>query len=174
MNKFSNTINKISRGYTRVLIFLSGLLLLGTVFCVVLAVLNRTIIKTSMFWTEEAARIMLVWLAMIAPSIQIISDEHFRMVFFYNRLFKGKAADGAWLVIEAFCMLVVTYIMIYGYRLTYQVRNQQLPTIKAPISLMYGAVPVGMACMLFAFSLCFIGKIIEMSDKNKLSKQEGA
>ncbi len=95
------------------------------------------------------------------------------MVFFYNRLFKGKAADAAWLAIEAFCMLVVTYIMIYGYRLTYQVRNQQLPTIKAPISLMYGAVPVGMGCMLFAFLLCSIGKIVEMSDKTKLSEQKG-
>ena len=167
MNKFGKTIDKISKGYTKVLIYISGLLLLGTVFCVVLAVLNRTVIKTSMFWTEEAARIMLVWLAMIAPSIQIVSDEHFRMVFFYNKLFKGKAADAAWLVIEVFCMVVVTYIMIYGYRLAYQVRNQQLPTIKAPMPVMYAAVPVGMALMLFAFLLCSLRKITEMTDNNK-------
>lgn len=169
MNKFEKTIDKISKGYTTVLLFISGLLLLGTVFCVVLAVLNRTIIKTSMFWTEEAARIMLVWLAMIAPCIQIIDDEHFRMVFFYNKIFKGKAADYAWLIIEIFCMVVVTYIMIYGYRLAYQVRNQQLPTIKAPMYVMYGAVPVGMALMIFSFLLCIAKKIVEMKNKNKLA-----
>ena len=170
MNKFGNAVNKIGKVYSKILIFISGLLLLGTVFCVVLAVLNRTVIKTSMFWTEEAARILLVWLAMITPSIQIINDEHFRMVFFYNKLFKGKAADYAWLAIEVFCMVVVTYIMIYGYRLAYQVRNQQLPTIKAPMPIMYGAVPVGMALMLFSFLLCIVKKILEMKDKNKASK----
>jgi len=152
-------MKKILNIYSKVLIFISSLLLIGILFCVVLAVLNRAVFKVSMFWTEEMARILFVWFAFVSTGIIVIDETYFEMKFFYNKIFTGKAERIAALVISVIIALTLVYYVIWGYRLSGAVVNQQLPTIRASMSFLYASVPVGLGLAVGAFILKTIEKI---------------
>ena len=141
----------------------SSLLLLGIVFCVILAVLNRAVIKTSMFWTEEMARILFVWFSMLAPGIIAAKESQFRMNYFSDRIFKGRMKT----ILKILTDIMVCFVLIAftraGFELTVTVLPQKLPSIRAAsMSWLYAALPVGMAVITFITACLILDKIISL------------
>lgn len=146
-----------------ILTVVSGLLLLGIVFCVILAVLNRAVIKTSMFWTEEMARILFVWFSMVAPGIIAAKESQFRMSYFSDRIFKGHIKTILEIIINIMVAFVLIAFVRAGFELTVTVLPQKLPSIRAAsMSWLYAALPVGMSIITFITVCLTLDKIISL------------
>ncbi len=59
----------------------------GAVFILVMAqILFRYVIKISAPWTEEAARYVMIWMALLAAGLAFQKGEHFNIDFLTGRL----------------------------------------------------------------------------------------
>lgn len=163
-------MNKLQKVYRSILIVITSILLLGILFCVILAVLNRTVFKVSMFWTEELARIIFIWFVFLSMAISVIDESYFEMKFFYKKLFKGKVEKVAWIIIAVLIVAGLTYYAVWGTKLALAVLPQQLPTIRASMAFMYSAVPVGMILSILAFVIKIIERLMNFSSQDAGNK----
>lgn len=149
-------IRKISQWLANALTAVNCVLLLCSVLCVFLAVLDRYILKVSIFWTEEAARFFFTWLAMLTPAIMIFRRGHFDMTFFVDRLLPKVPRHILAMVLRVICLAAVTILMIYGWELAFKMHRQLMPTLPFSITYWYLSIPVGMALMVVAFVLILV------------------
>lgn len=152
---------------TMALTLMASILLIGIVLCVLLAVFDRTIFKVGFFWTEELARILFVWFAMVAPGIMAAKEEHFQMSFFFDRIFKGKGRQIASILVIIMVIVVLIRFTVSGAELAAFVAPQRLPSIRsASMASMYVSLPVGMGIMAFINILLLVQKITDLFQKD--------
>jgi TRAP-type C4-dicarboxylate transport system permease small subunit len=157
-------LRKIINGIIWFFTLLAGMLLIGIVLCVVFAVFDRMFLHVGFFWTEEMARFLFVWFAMIAPGIMAAKEGHFKMSFIYDLLFKGRGALLVAIIIHLMLIFVLLEFMISGIELATLVAPQRLPSIRSgSMALLYTALPVGMGAMAFINGLLLIEKVIRLS-----------
>jgi TRAP-type C4-dicarboxylate transport system permease small subunit len=155
------------------LTLLSGLLLIAIVVCVILAVFDRTLLHIGLFWTEEMARILFVWFAMIAPGIMAAKEAHFKMSYFHDRIFKGRTKFVVAILIHFMIIVMLMEFVFSGFELTALVAPQRLPSIRSgSMALLYTALPVGMGIMAFINVLLVIEKMIRLIT-NRINVEEG-
>ena len=129
-----------------------GLFGLGTAMIAVVAaqVFFRYVLNQSLFWSEELARYMLVWLTFLGASVAYRRNVHPRIDLFSSRLDGPPARAmriGAHLVAAAFFGLLV----IYGAQFAYFVRLQISPALQLPKWIVMLVLPVsGVLLMLHA------------------------
>jgi C4-dicarboxylate transporter DctQ subunit len=125
-----------------VAITLLGLLVVATL----LQVVSRYILRQPLDWTEETARYVFVWLAMIGAGIAARDRMHFFVDVFLEwlpRRLRRVAAIGTGLASTAF-LLVVSWAAI---NLALGNAIQDSPVLMVPMSLPYFAIPVGLVLM---------------------------
>lgn len=159
-------MNKIKNVYRTILIIITSILLVGILSCVILAVLNRTVFKVSMFWTEELARIIFIWFVFLSMAISIIDESYFEMKFFYHKMFKGKVEKVVWILIAVLIAAAMVFYAVWAIKLVIAVLPQQLPTIRASMAFMYSAVPAGMCLSIIAFVIKIIEKISSLKSQD--------
>jgi TRAP-type C4-dicarboxylate transport system permease small subunit len=149
-NGRSHPIDRFSR-HTNTVIEQSllglGILMIGVVAA---QVFFRYVLNHSLFWSEELARYILVWLTFLGASVAYRRGTHPRIDLFVSR-FGSRGARaihvGAHLVAAAFfCMLV-----IYGAQFAYFVRLQISPALQIPKWTVMLVLPIsGMVMILHA------------------------
>ena len=129
-----------------------GLFGLGAAMVVVVAaqVFFRYVLNQSLFWSEELARYILVWLTFLGASVAYRRNAHPRIDLFSTRL--GAPVNralriGAHLVAIAFFGLLV----IYGTQFAHFVRLQISPALQLPKWVIMVVLPAsGLLLMLHA------------------------
>ena len=106
--KFYNGINKVEK----VLVAIVTVLLVAVVF---LQVVNRTIIKATIAWPEEAARYLMVWQVFLASVIAFRTGANCCIDVLINR-FHGKAKVVLTCFSNIVC-LVFAVVLILGLSL---------------------------------------------------------
>lgn len=134
LDKFIAVTWKILRA---VLVFL----LVAMVVILMYHIYRRYVVNSSLTWSEELLKGMLVWFGMLSVSVLAVRREHVAIVVFKEHMPKKLAAffdkftQGLTVVI---CIMVIVvgawYTMASGTRLT--------PALRIPYSLFYAAVPV--------------------------------
>jgi len=124
------------------------ILMSASVLCVALQVLSRYVIHLQITWTEEAARLLIVWIAGLGAVLSAAGDSHFRTNLIVSRL-RGRTrhlADWAvTLVSTAFCLM-------FGYagvRFCIGLSDDVSPILSVPYSVPMAAIP-----------LCAIGMVV--------------
>lgn len=141
-------LDSLSEGSNRVA---EGALALATatmLAVVLLQVLFRYVIQTSLSWSEELARYAFVWAIFLGASAATRRGQHIVMGAVVSllppRLQRGLAVLGA-LVFAGFAALLVGL----GVILMHAARFQISTALQIPISWVYAALPVGAAlCLL--------------------------
>jgi TRAP-type C4-dicarboxylate transport system permease small subunit len=121
-------------------------LVLALLALVILQVSTRYVLHSSLPWTEEVARMVLVWLVMIGASIAAERKEQYAISFIFDRLRGGTRLAvllGTHLLGIAFLLALV----FYGAE--YVRTNLQTVYVATQMSkgYIYAAVPVGAAIM---------------------------
>jgi TRAP-type C4-dicarboxylate transport system permease small subunit len=83
----------------------------GIVACIGLQVLNRYVIHAQMAWTEELARILLLWVATTGAILAAAVDGHFRMDWIAKSLHGRKRIAFRWSV----SVLTVAFLLVFAY-----------------------------------------------------------
>lgn len=121
---------------------LASLALLGTLVFVLLQVFSRYVLSTPFSWTEEMARLALVWLAFLAAGFVMARRGHITVDLLVERL--GPKLRK---VVNGFAILVVlvasALMMWAGYQLASMMTALKSPAAGIPMPVLYSAVTVG-------------------------------
>ncbi|MBN2183627.1 MAG: TRAP transporter small permease [Sedimentisphaerales bacterium] len=120
---------------------------------VVLGVFTRYVLEDQIEWTEELAKILLVWVSMLGASIGFIRKSHLGVDYFFNKLNEKWKIIGE-VVIYLFVAFFASVALIYGgSRLVYSAfENKQ--TTSALVWYWYKIYLVIPICGFFIIIFC--------------------
>lgn len=125
-------------------------LLAVTVAIVVLQVFFRYVLNSSLSWSEEAARYLFIWAALLGFSSSVQARRLFSFEMIALRLPPaGRRACSALFALAAVVFLWV--LIVDGSALVAQTMTQTSPAIGVPMALAYAALPFGGVLIAFHF-----------------------
>ena len=140
---------------------------LESLLCVLLSTLSivtfsqviaRYIFQAPLSWSEELARFLLLWLAMMSAAYAFKIKAHFALHFTVNYLPRRIQK-----LISIFVSLLVIIFLLgfiyYSFKFVIGVRGHLAPALQIPMEIPYSACIVGGLLMLFYVSKIFIKDI---------------
>ena len=105
-------------------------------------VVFRYLLQTSLSWSEELARFLLMWLACLAGAYAFKTRSHFALRFVVDRFSPpAQKAIGAMVT-----LIVVTFLAVFAYqsfRFTLEVRDMLSPAMQISMAIPYSSACVG-------------------------------
>jgi TRAP-type C4-dicarboxylate transport system permease small subunit len=113
---------------------------------------RRDVLHVSLSWSEEFARYLLMWLAMLSAAYGFKIKAHFALFFVVNRLPAGARKIVSTLVSILVCALLCVFVY-KAVEITYSVRNQIGPATQLSKAVPYSSGVVGGILMLYYIAL---------------------
>ena len=160
-----NAFQKIISAFTfffdciyRILLEISKLIILVIVIIVSCEVFARFLLHKSIMWSEEVARLLMVWTAFIAMSIGVEKGLHISISLFFNMF--PKVVKVVIAKINTLATIFFGYILVvYGIKLVSMTMSSTLPATQWPAGTMYMMMPVsGIFIIYFALLDLFEAK----------------
>lgn len=138
---------------SRVILVICSILLVVMLCCSALQVFSRYFLGNSFTWTEESARYCFIWLDMLGAAVLVYKGGHATVDLFSHKLHgTGKKV---YQTVIYFAVFYVAVIFIrYGLELSKLTFKQTSSSLKLPMGLVYGIIPVcGVMICLFVINL---------------------
>jgi len=119
----------------------------GVFLLALLQILFRYVLKISAPWTEEAARYLMIWMALLASGLAFRNGEHFNIDFLPNRLtlrYRTLLSHGTNLLSSIFILCIILWGIPFAKLGFFTIS----PGLQITMFLPYLAVPVGGGIML--------------------------
>ena len=147
LDKLSFTLN----GWIEYLLF--GL---GFTMTVVVAVqvLFRYVFNQSLFWSEELARYLLVWLSFLGASVAYRRKAHPGIDMLQAKLPVTLQKIAA-IIVHGASLSLFFVMILFGYRFAYFVRLQISPALYLPKWIIFSIVPIS-GCILMLHGINFL------------------
>lgn len=129
-------------------------LLLGVFALVIFQVLTRYVLGTPVSWTEEAARLTLVWLTFFAAAFVSSRRAHIT-VDLIATVVSARVARGINLVAQLIVIAAAAFMSVAGVMMVLLVDGVTLPATSLPTALLYAAPLVG-------FVLIFVHSVLAL------------
>lgn len=114
-----------------------------------LQVFSRYVLNHSLFWSEELARYMFIWLVFLSAAMVLRQDRHIQVSAFVDIL--PASMKRAIIVLGDLLMLgFVLVVFVESIRLASMVWTVLTAAMEIPWSLVYLGILLGMGVMLFA------------------------
>ena len=153
LEKLSFTIN----AWVEYLLFGFGF---GMTVVVAVQVLFRYVFNQSLFWSEELARYLLVWLSFLGASVAYRRKAHPGIDMLQKRM--PDALKKSTKILVHLVSLALFAVMIYfGCRFAYFVRLQISPALYLPKWIVFVIVPISGAILLIHAVNFLIGELAE-------------
>lgn len=152
-------IEKLSQFLNRGVEYL--LFLLGSLMAAIVGaqVFSRYVLNHSIFWSDEAARFLLVWLTFLGAGVAYRNQGHASIDIFYKR-FPPAGRKAAAIITDLLTLAFAVVMVVYGYKFSYFVRLQISPALFMPKWIPHGVIPVGGA-ILAIHALAFLFRHIQ-------------
>jgi C4-dicarboxylate transporter DctQ subunit len=165
-------MQKVALGVWRLVCVFAMLLLGMLVLSTLLQVLSRYVLRHPFDWTEEVARYVFIWVAMIGAGMAAKDRAHFFVDLLLERLSPelGRYVTlGVGIVSTAF-LLVVSWAAV---ELAVSNQVQDSPVLTVPMSIPYLAIPVGLILMAL-FTLIDTWRILRRTERSgRTDAEEG-
>jgi TRAP-type C4-dicarboxylate transport system permease small subunit len=123
-----------------------GLIVLCLAIIGVLQVFFRYVAESSLAWTEELSRVLLIWLVLLAAAAELQRGAHIAMkllvAYFPARLQRFIERANLLLI---FCFAVI--LTVYGIQLASSTMAQSATILPISMGQVYMALPIGGAAM---------------------------
>lgn len=133
-------------------------ILLGLVITLALQVASRFVFKFPLDWTEELARIGLLWLVFIGSAVAARRAEHFAVELFMEKVpLPGKA-----LLSRLVSLTVIAFFLVLAGVAAFSSQFgaiQTLPALDISVAWATAAIPVGCALTGLHFAVALIAGI---------------
>lgn len=136
----------LGRGIIRTVEYaLAGFLCLMTVL-IIMQVFYRYALNDPLTWSEELARLCMIWLGFLGSAVALSRGTHIRIegldVFLPVGLRKTVER-----VVEFLGAMLLLVMVVESVKLVLNTRRQFMAALQIPVGYMYGAILVGMALM---------------------------
>jgi TRAP-type transport system small permease protein len=125
---------KISRGIVCVLF-------IAMVLIVFFNVIGRYYLNTSLDWSEEVARFMLVWLVFLGSVLAYEKDEHLGLDILVKKL-PPRAAALVGILADLLIMFAIGLLIFGGYRMAVDSWDWWSIAVPIPLGVIYVIVPL--------------------------------
>ena len=146
-----------------------GMVLLALlVVTTLLQVLSRYVLSKPLDWTEEAARYLFVWVAMLGAGMAAKDRVHFFVDLLLERMPPGlaRAVTALTGVVASVFLLAISWA---AFELALSNGVQDSPVLTIPMSIPYFAIPMGLALM----ALFAIGDTVQIIRGSRLPARSG-
>ncbi|MGL4789760.1 MAG: TRAP transporter small permease [Anaerotignaceae bacterium] len=135
---------------------------------VFIQVIFRFVLKSSLPWSEEASRYLLVWTAFLGGAYGVRQGAHIGIEAF-SMLLPKKAQQILNILIMVACIVICGIIFNYGFSIvqTQLSRGQLSPAMRIPMGYMYAAIPVGMVFFIIRYIQNIVLAVMSMIKPNK-------
>ncbi|WP_275565976.1 TRAP transporter small permease [Psychromarinibacter sediminicola] len=138
------------------------MLLLALVFLsIALQIITRFVLRDPLFWTEEAARYLYVWMVAIGSADVVRSRSHITMDVFYM-LLPVRLRLALQLVFHVAIFGCLAVLAWYGTLGTMRAHSVMSVALRVPESLLYGALPVGAVLMALRVAFIFTQDVVAL------------
>jgi TRAP-type C4-dicarboxylate transport system permease small subunit len=120
------------------LLFILGISLTGVVAA---QVFYRYVLNHSLFWSEELARYLLVWLSFLGASAAYYRKVHPGVDLLYRQL-PASLRKICRLCVHLVSLLLFGTMIIYGVKFAYFVRMQISPALYLPKWIIFSIIPI--------------------------------
>ncbi len=129
---------------------------------VAVQVFFRYVLNQSLFWSEELARYLLVWLTFSGASVAYYRKANPGVDFLYTRVPPGlrKTADA---LIHCVSIGLFAVMIVFGIQFAYFVRMQISPALSLPKWLIVSIIPVSGMILMF-HGLTFLISVLQRGD----------
>jgi TRAP-type C4-dicarboxylate transport system permease small subunit len=119
------------------------LLLLGSSMTaiVILQVFCRYALNHSLFWSEELARYLLVWLTFVGATVAYHRNMHPGVDVIFKRL-QRKSRTRIRLFVHLISLVFFLILIWYGCNFAYFIRAQTTPALSLPKWLVFSVIPL--------------------------------
>ncbi len=135
--------NILARGEAWTLIALVAAMTV-TVF---LQVIYRYVLAQPLQWSEELARFLFVWIALLGAALCVHKRAHFGMDFFVAMLSQRGMRVIA-IVVYILMGAVMVVLLVFGIVLVQKTAAQQSPAMEVSMGWVYACLPLGATLML--------------------------
>lgn len=113
-------------------------------------VFSRYVLQSSIPWTEEVARYILVYIAFVGGALAVFEKSHLRVEIVVEML-PLRAQQALHIFSTTLIAVIAALLVYYGGRFTLLARNTISPAIDQPMALIYVIMPVaGVLMLIFA------------------------
>ncbi|MBO7709401.1 MAG: TRAP transporter small permease [Lachnospiraceae bacterium] len=133
---------------------------------ILLQIAGRYIHVIHATWTDEVARLLFVWFAMLSTALAYAKNAHLSIDVLYNKL--PKKAQVFLDYFSVIAVMVSSFVLTWvGIKLLSIVKMQKAPILKISMTWFYLAVPVG-----FAFVVLFtvVQLLISIKERRNVSE----
>ena len=140
-------MQRISYGLDRASCVVMVVFLAILVLVVFAQVLWRYAFHSSIFWSEELSRYLMVWATMLCSGVCLRRGSHMAVRFVHDRLpfFLRKYTS---LMVYTAIMIFLAVVFYYGLFLVDKTWSQVSPTLRLPMGLVYISIPLGALTMM--------------------------
>lgn len=128
--------------YNNLLEWTVGALLLVIVVLAGMQVFNRYVLESPLTWTEELARLLLVWAVCLGAAAGIKKGGHLKIDFVYLRT-RGMSRRVITLVNHVIVFLVALGMTRFGYQFYMSTGNDYSTSLGYARNMVYLPIPVG-------------------------------
>ncbi len=125
---------------------------------VIWGVFTRYVVGYQSPWTEELAKMLLIWVSLLGASIGFIRKSHLGVDYFVGKL-NDRSQTIVQLIVYLLVAVFAVFVLIYGgYRLVSSTlqNGQPSPALKIEMGYVYLAVPIsGFFIVVFSIETVF-------------------
>jgi TRAP-type C4-dicarboxylate transport system permease small subunit len=143
--------NLLAKGEAAVLIAMVAVMTV----VVFLQVVYRYVLTQPLYWSEELARYLFVWLSILGATLGLQKRGHFGLDVFF-RMFPRKMKQSMGFFIYLLMGIVIFVILVQGITLVQKTASQESPAMGIPMSWAYACLPVGGALMAIHLIVIFL------------------
>ena len=137
-------IDRALGGFAKVGVIAAMAVMSGTIIA---QIYFRYIAGSSLIWSEELARYLMVWLTFLGGPVALRRGEHIGVTIFRDwapRVLRLILMLAGQIVI----LILLGVVVFYGYHITVRNLGQPSPAMRIPIGWVTAAIPVGSALMI--------------------------
>lgn len=123
------------------------LCLIATLLIVLWQVLSRELLSNSPSWSEESARILLVWIGFLGATIGFREGAHIAVTFLVDR-FPAVLQSVIDRVVQALLLAFGLFLIVQGSQFVVDAQAATLPGTGLPRSVLYVMMPVAGAMLI--------------------------
>ena len=148
MNKFKKTKTGLLDSMDKFIEWLSVILMSFMLLLTSANVFGRYVLKHSIFFSEEMARFLFVWVVFLGAAIIIKDKGHVAVNFFAERLAGRKSGKLLEIFIGICGFIFITIVFTGGITLSKTMNMYKSSSMQIPMGYVYYVIPIGAGIMM--------------------------
>lgn len=134
-------LDKLINGLLVIILAAMSLVVAANVFC-------RFALDFSLYWADELAQILLVWLTFIGAALAVKEKSHYALNFLTEKL-KGNTQRTFLILQQVLSIFSIIILLYFSAIVAWQIRSWVMPATEISRSFVYSASPIGCLLMMY-------------------------